>query len=88
MATPEIALLLELVLDLKKDISDLKTESTENKATLEEHARRSTASENRLALLEKRDQMLNGFVKISLSLLGVVGSIMGVIEAIRHFAGR
>lgn len=91
MATPEISLLLELILDLKKDITslkenitDLKTEAAKNTVTLEDHARRSTASEARLGMLEQRDQMLNGFFKISLGILGVVASVIGVIAAIRH----
>lgn len=85
MASPEIALLLELVLDLKKDITELKVESAENSAELKEHARRSTASEGRLTLLEKRDWMINGFFKFSIALLGFAGSIIGIIEFIRHF---
>ena len=83
MPSPEIGLLLELVLDLKKDITALREESTENKATLEEHARRSTNSEARLDRLEKRDQMLNGFFKISAGLLSAAGSIVAILEIIR-----
>ena len=82
--SPEIALLLELVLDLKKDITTLKEESVKNTTTLEEHARRSTASEARLALLEKRDWMVNGFFKISMSLLGLAATIIGIVAALRH----
>ncbi len=92
MASPEIALLLELVLDLKKDISAtrddisvVKDETTKNTVVLDDHARRSTASEARLDLLEKRDQMLNGFVKISAGLLGVAGTLLAVWEAVRNF---
>ncbi len=92
MAAPEIALLLELVLDLKKDISSLKEDSTKNTVSLEEHMRRTELAEDLLALvqeriakLEKRDQMLNGFAKISLTLLGAAGALLAVIEAIRHF---
>jgi len=84
MPSPEIGLLLELVLDLKKDITVLRDESTENKATLEEHARRSTSSEERLDRLEKRDQMLNGFFKISAGLLSAAGSIVAVLEIVRR----
>lgn len=84
MASPEIALLLELVLDLKKDIGSIKEETNKNTIILEEHARRSTASEARLDKLEKRDQMLNGFFKISISLLGLTGTVVGIIAAIRN----
>lgn len=91
MASPEIALLLELVLDLKKDITSLqkdvttlKTEAAQNTMTLEDHARRSTASEARLAILEKRDWMVNGFLKISISLVSLTGAIIGILVALRH----
>jgi chromosome segregation ATPase len=87
MSSPEIALLLELVLDLKKDISAVRTDisslqedTTRNSVVLEDHARRSTASEARLDKLERRDQMLNGFLKISLGVLGAVGSVLGILK--------
>jgi hypothetical protein len=85
MASPEIALLLELVLDLKKDIGVIKDETTTNTEVLVEHSRRSTASEARLDRLEKRDQMFNGFVKISASILGVIASLATVVEVIHLF---
>lgn len=91
MPSPEIGLLLELVLDLKKDITavqkdvtTLKSEAAANTVTLEDHARRSTASEARLALLEKREWMVNGFFKISLSLVSLTGAVLGILAAIRH----
>lgn len=83
MAQPEIALLLELVLDLKKDQNEIKQMTVENKVTLEDHARRSKASEERLDRLEQRDWMINGFFKISLALLGIVGTVVGIVVAIR-----
>lgn len=98
MPSPEIGLLLELVLDLKKDITSLKEESSANRVTLEsnritleDHAARSTASEERhkvtearLMALEKRDWMINGFFKIAMSLLGLTATILGIIAAIRN----
>lgn len=84
MAQPEIALLLELVLDLKKDIGSLQEETNKNSIVLEDHARRSTASEARLDKLEKRDQMLNGFFKISAGLLSSAASIIAILEIIRR----
>lgn len=84
MPSPEIALLLELVLDLKKDIGALKEESTKNTTTLEEHMRRTELAEIRISTLEKRDQMLNGFVKISAGLLGFAGTVLAVWEAVHH----
>ena len=91
MPSPEIGLLLELVLDLKKDISIVRTditslqeETAKNTVILDDHARRSTASEARLDKLEKRDQMLNGFFKISAGLLSAAGSIVAILEIIRR----
>lgn len=90
MPAPEIALLLELVLDLKKDITSLKEETTKNTGTLEDHARRSTASEERhkvtearLIMLEKREWMINGFFKISMSLLGLAATVIGILAALK-----
>lgn len=57
----EKELLVELMLDLKKDVSEIKRDladtkemTTSNKAVLEEHARRSTASEVRLDVQEEK----------------------------------
>lgn len=83
MASPEIALLLELVLDLKKDQSEIKDMTIKNSAVLEEHTRRSTASEERIERLEQKDQMLSGFIKISGGLLGLLAAIAAIVEVIR-----
>ena len=82
MASPEIALLLELVLDLKKDLSSLSDHTAMNTAILDEHMKRTELNEQRLERLEKRDQMFNGFVKISIAILGVAGTIAAIVEAI------
>lgn len=84
MASPEIALLLELALDLKKDIGVIKEDTSKNTITLEEHERRSTASEARLALLERRNWMIDGFFKISIALVGLTSTIIAIVAAIRH----
>ncbi len=87
---PEIALLLELVLDLKKDQSELKDMMQKNAIilerntiTVEQHENRSTNLEGRMERLENRDQMLNGFVKISLGLLGVAGTIAAIVAGLQ-----
>jgi hypothetical protein len=85
MPSPEIALLLELVLDLKKDIGLIKDETSKNTITLDEHMRRTELAELRIKKLEERDQMMNGFVKISAGILGVVASLATIIEVIRLF---
>lgn len=81
--------LLDLILGLKDDVAELKAAQAANTVTLEEHARRSTASENRhdqiddrMLTIENKDQRLNGFWKISLGVLGVVGSIATIVAAI------
>ncbi len=91
MAAPEIALLLELVLDLKKDISALSQETAKNTVTLEEHMRRTEAAEltlaatqKRLEKLEKREWMISGFLKISGGLLTTAASIIAILEIIRR----
>jgi hypothetical protein len=85
MASPEIALLLELVLDLKKDIGIIKEETLANTVILDEHIKRTELAEKRIEVLESRDQMMNGFIKISAGLLGIVASLATIIEVIRLF---
>ena len=46
--------LLDLLLDVKKDITEMKEDIAKNTVTLEDHARRSTASEKRHDLQEKK----------------------------------
>lgn len=82
MNDTKYAHLIDLVMGIKDDVSELKTESAKNTVTLTEHERRSTSSEKRLELLEKRDQMLNGFWKISIGILGTVGTIAALVAAI------
>lgn len=54
MDKPEIQLLADLILDVKKDVSDIKRDVAENTVTLNEHARRSEASEGRLDVQEQK----------------------------------
>jgi hypothetical protein len=81
--------LLDLILEIKDDVSELRVEAASNTVVLEEHAKRSTASENRHELLELRmealeikEHRLNGFWKISLGILGVVGTLSAITAAI------
>lgn len=85
------ALLLDLILELKREQTEIKQLTIENNVqqkhnteVLVEHTRRSKAAEDRLDRLEKRDWMVNGFFKISGSLLALAGTIIGVVAAIRH----
>lgn len=59
MDKPEVQILVDLVLDMKKDVSEIKKDGAETKAmtmqnsvVLAEHARRSEASEGRLDVQE------------------------------------
>lgn len=95
MEKTDFALLLDLVLDLKEEQSEIKEMVVKqgvilerNTEIVEEHERRSTASEHRLELLERRDLMINGFLKISAGLAGVIGTVWGVIEIILKFLGK
>ncbi len=80
----EIQILTDLVLDTKKDISEIKEMTVKNTTVLEEHQRRSTASETRITRLEKSDQMWKGFFKIAGAILGVLGTIAVIIQTLRH----
>ncbi len=81
--------LLSLILDVQKDGQETKEIVIEqsviakgNTRVLEEHARRSTASEQRIEKLEDQSKLIDFFVKIVLGLLGVAGTIFGIIEVI------
>lgn len=88
MANPDTALLLDLLLDLKKDMNDVKEVLTKNTVTLDTHERRSTASEDRLDRLEKKEQMVMGFIKITAGLATLGLTVLGIVEAIRPFLGK
>lgn len=67
MDKPEVQLLADLILDVKKDVSELKRDMSDtkdmaqaNSISLNEHMRRSEASENRLDLQEDK---LDHFIK-------------------------
>jgi hypothetical protein len=60
MDKPEFQLLADLILDVKKDVSIIKSDVAANTITLNEHARRSEASENRLDVQEEK---LEQFIK-------------------------
>ncbi len=67
MEKPEVALLTQLILDIKQDVAAVKADISETKeialrntVVLEEHARRSQASEDRL---EVQEQKFEEFVK-------------------------
>lgn len=47
-------ILVSLVLDIKKDVADIKEKTAANTVTLDDHSRRSTASEGRLNVQEEK----------------------------------
>lgn len=54
MEHPNVDLLISLVVDMKKDIAEIKEKTILNTATLDDHSRRSTASEARLDVQEQK----------------------------------
>jgi hypothetical protein len=83
--------IIDILFDLKDDISTIQQEVTENTLTLEEHQRRSIALEQLVAIekqrvdaLVKKENMLNGFYKISLGILGMAGTVTAIVVAIHN----
>jgi hypothetical protein len=83
--------LFSLVLDLKKDQDAIKEQTIKNTTILEEHMRRTEASENRLSLqetriarLETQEKVMNSLWKIAVALAGFTGTVLGIIVAIRE----
>jgi hypothetical protein len=91
MRTPVTDQLLDILLEIKE-------ETTRNTTTLEDHQRRSVASEERLELQEKKfeefekriEPLLMHFSASKLLLrwvvgvLGIVGTIAAIIQALSH----
>ncbi len=61
----------------------MKQITIKNSLVLDEHIKRTELAELRLERLEDKDQMLTGFFKISMALLGLAATIIGIIAAIR-----
>jgi hypothetical protein len=90
--------LLNAILEMQKDVSDIKSETTKNTVTLEEHSRRSTASEKRADLQEKKlDQFIKNMEpvedhikfmhklgKLIVVTLGAGASLAGIIALVRN----
>ncbi len=83
--------LLDLILTVRDEQAHIKEELIrsslvlkQNTIVLEEHTRRSTASEERIEALEDNKNRIDGFVKISLGLLGIAGTVFGIVEIIRN----
>lgn len=75
--------LLDLIFDLKSDITEIKEDTAKNTVNLELHMSRTESNEKRIERLEKRDFMVNGFLKISLSILSVTATVLGILVAIQ-----
>lgn len=91
MSQPDFERLFDFLLDIKKEQSEIKEQTIKNTlilehntSVLEEHERRSTASETRIEKLEDQSQMFYGFLKISGTILGIIGTIVGIIYAIHQ----
>lgn len=84
MDRSDFNLLLDLVLDIKETQDKNTVTLEQNTTVLDEHARRSTASEARIARLERREQMINGFLKISGMIAAGVSTAYGLFEIIQR----
>jgi hypothetical protein len=83
--------LFDMVLDMKDDQAAMKTLLEKNTVVLEEHSRRSTASEQRQEILEKRHEefekrfyLYDGLFKIAMTLLTAAGIVIGIVYTIRQ----
>lgn len=83
--------LFDLILDLKKDQDIIKEQTIKNTSILDEHMRRTEASEARLLVqeerlkkLETRSSVMDLIWKIGIAIASLVGTILGIIVAIRE----
>lgn len=90
--------LFDLITDLKKDQDVIKEQTIKNTANLELHMLRTEQNEEmikslnaqlviqqeRLQKLENKDALLSSLWKISLSIAGFVGTILGIIATIHQ----
>jgi hypothetical protein len=84
----ETQILVDLILDLKKDIgeikhdiSDLKDVSTENSVILDEHVRRCDSLEAQMVPMKNLMVEIKGIIKF----LKIITIIISVAETLRHF---
>lgn len=82
---------LNLLYQLQDDVAEIKGIVIKNSVILEEHARRSTASEGRLELLEQQIITMEVDHKAreraltwALGTLGALGTIFGIIDVIHN----
>lgn len=99
MDAPEKNLIVDLILDIKKDVSDLKQSQIETKeiavkntVVLEEHMRRTDIAEKRIELLQEeikpiKDHVtsVNTIAKFLLAALKVLGVIVSLVGALLGF---
>lgn len=83
--------LFDLILDLKKDQDIIKEQTIKNTSILDEHMRRTEASEARLQVqeerlkkLETRSSVMDLIWKIGIAVASLVGTVLGIIVAIRE----
>lgn len=90
--------LYDLIFDMKKDLGEVKTDvghikgdTIRNTTNLEVHMKRTDQNETliemqnkRITKLENHDRLMNALWKISLTLVGLTGTVIGIIVAIRQ----
>lgn len=83
--------LFDIILSMQKDITDIKEKTAVNTTNLEVHMKRTEQNEElwkmadtRLTKLENRDQLMSALWKISVSVAGLVVTVLSIIIAIRE----
>lgn len=82
MSQPQVDLLLDLVLDLKKEQGEIKQLTLENSVVLKEHMRRTEVAEKRLDLVENNVMFVTSLGKLIAWTIGIVGGIVGIVYSI------
>lgn len=82
MQDAQIALLLDLILDLKKDQSEIKEMTIENTVSLKEHMRRTEIAEKRLELIEDDRKLVRWILKFAGWSFGIASTMAGLIYTI------
>lgn len=87
----ELDRLFTLILGMKSDIDTIKSQTILNTASLDEHMRRTDQNEllvklqeERIKKLELQDKIMSGMWKFSLSLAGLVATLLGILVAIHQ----
>lgn len=83
--------LLEFLIDVKRDQDEIKSIVIHNTVVLNEHMRRTEASEKRLEVVETalepvtyHVKTMATMVKVGIGILGAAGTVAAIVEVIRN----